>query len=77
MGRRVVLTGVLGTMSEERIELMRQTFAEKMPEVDFEFLFDGVVEDETFIKAAKGAEIIITQFQFMSERIYEGISDFR
>lgn len=74
MGRRVVMTGVLGTMAEDRVELMRKTFAEKMPEVDFEFLFDGVQDDDTIIQAAKGAEIVITQFQFMSEKIYQGLA---
>lgn len=73
MRHRVVMTGVLGTMPKERVQLLREAFSEKMPEVDFEFLFDGVQDDDAFIRAAKGAEIVITQFQPMSEKIYQGL----
>jgi len=73
MGRRVVMTGTLGTMPEARRKLMQDTFAEKMPEVDFEFLFDEPQDEDTIIAAAKGAEIIITQFQFMTDKIYKGL----
>ncbi|MCI8909059.1 MAG: C-terminal binding protein [Oscillibacter sp.] len=52
---------------------MKETLERKLPEVEFTFLFDEPQDDETLIAAAKGAEVLITQFQFMTDRIYDGL----
>lgn len=73
MSRKVVMTGTLGVMTEASLKVMEETFKRKMPEVEFKFLFDEPQDDDTLIAAAKGAEIIITQFQFMTEKVYKAL----
>ena len=73
MRRNVVMTGTLGVMTEASLGIMKETLERKLPEVEFTFLFDEPQDDETLIAAAKGAEVLITQFQFMTDRIYDGL----
>lgn len=73
MSRKIVMTGTLGVMNEANVERFKQTLLKLDPDIDFQFLFDGPQDDETLIKAAKGAEVLITQFQFMTDRIYDGL----
>ena len=72
MKKRVVMTGTLGVMNEQSIAMLKG-FVEERADVDFEFLFDAPQDDETLIKAAKGATVLITQYQPMREAIYDGL----
>ena len=73
MGKKVVMTGTLGVMTEESLKALEDALKKRMPDIEFEFLYDAPQDDETIIKAAKGADVIITQFQFMTEAIYDGL----
>ena len=75
MKKRVVMTGTLGVMNEASIAMIKG-FVEERADVEFEFLFDApqTGEDEKkLIEAAKGAEVLITQYQFMTESLYDAL----
>lgn len=73
MGRRVIMTGTMGVMTEESLAALKNAIVQQVPDAEFAFLFDDVQEDDTLIAAAKGAEILITQFQFLSEAVYDAL----
>lgn len=73
MKRKVVMTGTVGVMTEANLKVMKDLLESKV-DAEFEFLFDLPQDDDTLIAAAKGAEILITQYQFMSEKVYEALT---
>ena len=73
MNKKVVMTGTLGVMTEASLQIMKETLERKLPGVEFKFLYDAPQDDDTLIAAAKGADIIITQFQFMTEKVYDAL----
>ena len=73
MNKKVVMTGTLGVMTEANLQVMKETLERKLPGVEFQFLFDAPQDDETLIAAAKGAAVIITQFQFLSDAVYDAL----
>ena len=73
MKRKVVMTGTVGVMTEANLKVMKDLLESKV-DAEFEFLFDLPQDDDTLIAAAKGTEILITQYQFMSEKVYEALT---
>jgi len=75
MKRKVVLTGTNGAISTEEGILYGEELKQKFgSDVEFEYLFSEAVDDDTFIERAKGAEIIVDQYQFMSKKIYDALT---
>lgn len=74
MSEKVVMTGTLGVMTEANLQRMRELLETKLPGVEFQFLFDAPQDDTTLIAAAKGAAVIITQYQFLSNAVYEALT---
>lgn len=74
MAKKVIMTGTLGVMSEAQIERFGKMLTEANPGVEFAFLHDGPQDDATISKDAKGANVLITQYQPMSEDIYKALA---
>lgn len=73
MSRKVVMTGTLGVMTDASLKVMKEKLESRMTDVEFKFLFDEPQDDDTLIAAAKGAEVVITQFQFITEKVYDAL----
>lgn len=71
MNKKVVMTGTLGVMTPESLFQMERLLKDRDPEIEFQFLYDEPQEDETLIAAAKGATVLVTQFQFISDAVYQ------
>ena len=73
MKQKVVMTGTLGVMTEANLQVMKETLERKLQGVEFQFLFDAPQDDTTLIAAAKGASVIVTQYQFLSDAVYDAL----
>lgn len=73
MSKTVVMTGTLGVMTEKSREQFKKLLKERVPEAEYVFLYDEPQEDSIIKKAAKGATVIVTQFQQMNAEIYEAL----
>lgn len=71
--QKVVITGTVGVMTPATVEKITEMIQEEVPGTEVEFLYDLPVSDEEIIKGAKGASVIINQFQPMSENIYKAL----
>ena len=69
MSQKVVMTGTLGVMTESNLQVMKELLERKLPGAEFQFLFDAPQDDKTLIAAAKGASVMITQYQFLSDAV--------
>lgn len=72
--QKVVITGTVGVVTPEIVNQFKQFIQKDVPEAEVEFLFDLPKSDEEIIKAAKGATVIISQYQQMSDAIYKGLA---
>ena len=74
MSQKVVMTGTLGVMTESNLQVMKALLERKLPGAEFQFLFDAPQDDKTLIAAAKGASVMITQYQFLSDAVYDALA---
>ena len=74
MSQKVVMTGTLGVMTESNLQVMKELLERKLPGAEFQFLFDAPQDDKTLIAAAKGASVMITQYQFLSDAVYDALA---
>ena len=74
MSQKVVMTGTLGVMTESNLQVMKELLESKLPGAEFQFLFDAPQDDKTLIAAAKGASVMITQYQFLSDAVYDALA---
>ena len=72
--RRVVITGTLGTMTKYQLDTYTELIQSQVPDAEVVLLDDTNTSIENFIKNAKGASIIINQFQEMDMSVYEALS---
>lgn len=68
--KKVVLAGVIGYRA---VDFMRACIIKEYPAVDFEFLGELPLAEDEFIKKACGAEVILSQYQPMTENIYKAL----
>jgi len=71
MKNRLVMTGTLGTMKPGQIRAFEKQFLDKFPQGEFEFLNDMPVSEDELIPRIDGADVIITIYQKMTDRVYE------
>lgn len=74
MKNRLVMTGTLGTMKPGQIETFGKRFKEKFPRGEFEFLNDMPVSDDELIEKINGADVMITIYQKITEKVYAAVA---
>ena len=70
MKNRLVMTGTLGTVKPDQIKAFEAEFLQKFPQGEFEFLNDMPVSDDELIAKIKEADVMITTYQKISEKVY-------
>jgi D-3-phosphoglycerate dehydrogenase len=70
MKNRLVMTGTLGTVKPDQIKAFEEEFLRKLPQGEFEFLNDMPVSDDELIDKINGADVMITTYQKISEKVY-------
>lgn len=70
MKKRLVMTGTLGTQKPDQLKAFETLFLERFPEGEFEFLNDMPVSDDELIAKIKEANVIITIYQKLTEKVY-------
>ena len=74
MKNRLVMTGTLGTMKPAQIKAFENLFKERFPQGEFEFLNDMPVSDEELIEKINGADVMITIYQKITEKVYAAVA---
>lgn len=68
--KKVVLGGVIGYPA---VDFMKTCVLKEYPETDFQFLGDLPLPESEFIEKAYGADVILSQYQLMTEAIYKAL----
>ena len=74
MKNRLVMTGTLGTMKPEQLKAFEKQFLEKYPKGEFELINDMPVSDDELIEKIKDADVMITTYQKISEKVYATVA---
>lgn len=74
MKNRLVMTGTLGTMKPEQIKAFETQFLSRFPQGEFEFLNDMPVSDDELIAKINGADVMITIYQKITEKVYAAVA---
>ena len=74
MKNRLVMTGTLGTMKPGQITAFEQQFLAKFPQGEFAFLNDAPVSDDELIAKIDDADVMVTIYQKITEKVYAAIA---
>lgn len=70
---KVIITGNIGVITPEVVLKYQNYINEELPDVSVEFLSDLPISEDELIERAKGATIIISVFQKMSDKVYKAL----
>ena len=72
--QRVVITGNIGVITPEIMDIYKNYINNELPDVSVEFLADLPISEEELIEGAKGATVIVSQFQEMTDKVYKALA---
>ena len=64
-------------MGYKAVDFMKDCLIKEYPDVDFRFLGELPLSETDFIQQARGAEVILSQYQPMTAKIYQELSELK